>query len=122
MYRLTRRWIKILKSAVTGECFKDIVVQRKFKKPHVCFSKRSINRATFELHESHCLRHIKLCEECGEPVPLKDIDEHFKENHAPQPCGLCGDPIAPDDLQDHQVHYPSVVRPSSRTRGGGSLS
>ena len=69
----------------------------------LCFSKRSIKAATFELHESHCVRHIKLCSVCDEPIPLKEMEDHFKENHAPTPCDLCGSLIAPDELEEHQV-------------------
>lgn len=67
------------------------------------FSKRSINVATFELHESHCLRHIKLCDVCNEPVPVVEMTTHFEENHAPTPCDLCGLQVPADQHEDHKV-------------------
>ena len=67
------------------------------------FSKREIGISTFELHEAHCQRHIRLCEVCQDPVPIQNMEEHFAENHAPTSCDLCGASMPKDKLEEHMV-------------------
>lgn len=67
-------------------------------------SKRDIKESTFVLHESHCKRHITLCEICEEPISIREKDEHFQENHAPVACTICGQLVPKDTLDDHKVN------------------
>ncbi|XP_020595678.1 uncharacterized protein LOC110035738 [Phalaenopsis equestris] len=60
---------------------------------------------------SHCGRDIptvnlqlnQKVSRCGEIVPRKLVDEHFKESHAPKDCSLCSETIEREaDLFEHQ--------------------
>ena len=44
-----------------------------------------------------------LCEICDEPIPIREKDEHFQENHAPKPCPSCGEQIPMDEMEDHEA-------------------
>lgn len=72
-------------------------------------SKRDIPASKFELHETHCQRHMTVCEECEEVVPKQRLEEHKTEFHAPIPCDLCGVTVAKHDLEDHKVGGTLVV-------------
>ncbi len=71
----------------------------------VLCSKRDIKESAFITHEIHCRRFIVLCEHCEEPVPKKDLDDHYEEEHSPQPCELCEDIFPKDQLEDHKVAH-----------------
>ena len=70
-------------------------------------SKRLISAKAFVLHEAHCRRHLRLCPECQEPVPVQDMEEHHRENHAPQSCDRCGATMPADRLEEHLVSITS---------------
>ncbi|PKA65882.1 Protein LONGIFOLIA 1 [Apostasia shenzhenica] len=46
-------------------------------------SDRDIPTLNVELHYAHCSRNLQKCLRCGEMVPKKHADEHYKESHAP---------------------------------------
>ena len=70
---------------------------------HPMPSRMNIKAATFDLHESHCRRHILYCAECEEGVPRQEFDEHVEECHAPSACPLCGESVKKHLLDDHKV-------------------
>lgn len=72
------------------------------------FSKRDIIVASFLLHEVHCKRNLKLCDMCGNPVPKSEIEQHYLEEHAPEPCDLCGEKLPKDGLDAHKVSLTSL--------------
>ncbi|XP_053130622.1 XIAP-associated factor 1 isoform X6 [Hemicordylus capensis] len=51
-------------------------------------SKRNVAAANLSLHEAHCLRFLKVCPDCNEPVALKDMKEHFEKAHEQVRCQL----------------------------------
>ena len=51
----------------------------------------------------HCRRHITLCPVCGDPVPVKEQEEHFQEYHALEACDVCGEQVQRDKLEEHKV-------------------
>ena len=73
--------------------------------PPIPPSERLIPAAAFILHETHCRRHLKLCEVCNEPVPVQDMEEHMAENHAPTSCEWCGASMPRDQLEEHTVRW-----------------
>ncbi|KAL0911853.1 hypothetical protein M5K25_017780 [Dendrobium thyrsiflorum] len=45
---------------------------------------KGIPTINIQLHEAHCSRNLQKCSICGEIVPIKHAEEHFKESHAPE--------------------------------------
>ncbi|KAK3710494.1 hypothetical protein RRG08_021310 [Elysia crispata] len=63
--------------------------------------KRDISAANFVMHEMHCRRHIVLCDNCQEPVPRSEIEQHFNELHAKLPCDKCKLNVEKDQMERH---------------------
>ncbi|XP_039123211.1 XIAP-associated factor 1 [Dioscorea cayenensis subsp. rotundata] len=54
---------------------------------------REIPTSNIDLHYVHCSRNLQKCTICGDMVPTKLADEHYRESHAPIDCSLCGEAI-----------------------------
>ncbi|XP_020577185.1 XIAP-associated factor 1 [Phalaenopsis equestris] len=63
---------------------------------------RDIPTVNIQLHQAHCSRNLQKCSICGEIVPIKHADEHFKESHAPIDCSLCSETIEREGWSLHQ--------------------
>lgn len=63
---------------------------------------RDIPTLNMQLHYAHCSRNLQKCSICGEIVPIKHADEHFKESHAPIDCSLCSETIEREYWSLHQ--------------------
>lgn len=63
---------------------------------------RDIPTINIQLHYAHCSRNLQKCSICGEIVPIKHADEHFKESHAPIDCSLCSKTIEREGWSLHQ--------------------
>ena len=66
-------------------------------------SKRQIAVVNFVMHEVHCRRNIVLCENCDEPVPKSELQEHFDEYHVKVKCEKCGQSVEKLAVEDHMV-------------------
>lgn len=62
-----------------------------------------IQETNFVLHEVHCKTKLKLCDLCGDYVPKTELNQHYLDEHAPEPCDLCGDKLPRDKLDAHKV-------------------
>ena len=54
------------------------------------------------MHTMHCHKNIKLCNQCQEPVPVSQMDEHFEEYHVKVKC-KCGLEIEKGEVEQHEV-------------------
>ncbi|XP_069073322.1 XIAP-associated factor 1 [Pleurodeles waltl] len=65
--------------------------------------KKNVALTNFSLHEVHCRRFLKVCPECGEPVPHKDMQQHQDESHRKVKCDLCHQSIQQYLLEEHKA-------------------
>lgn len=54
------------------------------------------------LHENFCLKYVKKCEICDEPVNIDDMDDHIVENHKKIDCYDCGKYMDKKLLSSHK--------------------
>ncbi|XP_045149459.1 XIAP-associated factor 1 [Echinops telfairi] len=64
--------------------------------------KRSVASAHFALHEAHCMRFLVLCPTCEEPVPKKELKEHFEDKHMEVKCAMCRQTMQKYLLEVHE--------------------
>jgi len=55
------------------------------------------------MHELHCIRHMKLCPKCNEPVNKNAMQEHMETEHKEIKCPACGMKVYEKQLTQHQV-------------------
>lgn len=63
---------------------------------------RSIPLLNFDLHYAHCSRNLEKCNVCGDMVPRKHAEEHYRSTHAHVKCSLCGQEMEPEKLEVHE--------------------
>ncbi|XP_063677483.1 XIAP-associated factor 1-like [Bolinopsis microptera] len=51
--------------------------------------KRDIPAANLDLHLSHCIKNLRLCTLCDDPIPIREFEDHIKEEHAEVECSKC---------------------------------
>ena len=49
---------------------------------NIYYSKRDIPAANLDLHLSHCIKNLRLCTLCDDPIPIREFEDHIKEEHA----------------------------------------
>lgn len=65
--------------------------------------KKDVASSNFSLHEVHCLRFLKVCAECRQSVPHKDMKQHQEESHKKVRCDLCHQSIQQYLLEEHKA-------------------
>uniref|UniRef100_A0ACD5YYV1 Uncharacterized protein n=1 Tax=Avena sativa TaxID=4498 RepID=A0ACD5YYV1_AVESA len=63
---------------------------------------REIPSSNIALHSAHCARNLQKCENCGDMVPRKHMEEHYDENHAPVNCSRCKQTVEHELLDLHK--------------------
>ncbi|XP_006863539.1 PREDICTED: XIAP-associated factor 1 [Chrysochloris asiatica] len=70
----------------------------------VCqYCKRNVASAHFTLHEVHCMRFLVICQECEEPVPKKEMEEHLEDKHKEVECTMCHQNVQKYLLDAHET-------------------
>ncbi|XP_042636437.1 XIAP-associated factor 1 [Orycteropus afer afer] len=64
---------------------------------------RSVDSAHFILHEVHCVRFLAICPECKEPIPKKEMEEHFENMHKEVECAMCQQNMQKHLLEVHET-------------------
>ncbi|XP_029475521.1 TRAF-type zinc finger domain-containing protein 1 [Rhinatrema bivittatum] len=64
--------------------------------------KKDIPMANFTIHEIHCRRNIAVCQNCMEPVPKSEMEDHIESEHAQITC-KCGMKFEKNHLEKHET-------------------
>lgn len=62
---------------------------------------RDIPKDNFEIHSVHCVRNIRNCAVCTEPVPITLMQEHIERMHSMLNCPRCREQVRGADMEDH---------------------
>ncbi|KAK7882808.1 hypothetical protein WMY93_028982 [Mugilogobius chulae] len=74
--------------------------------------KKAVAEANFALHESHCSRFLRLCQDCNENVPVSEMEQHRQEQHTQVKCPKCRKKMERRLLPEHQEEEcPERVQP-----------
>ncbi|XP_071789855.1 uncharacterized protein [Asterias amurensis] len=66
--------------------------------------KRDIPSVNYVTHQTHCSRNIVLCNQCKEPVPRSEMEEHNDEYHAKVTC-KCGEAVEKCKQEEHDAEH-----------------
>lgn len=54
------------------------------------------------LHESFCIKHVKCCEICQEPINIDELQDHIDEKHKNIGCNDCGKDLEKARFSSHK--------------------
>ncbi|KAL5265360.1 hypothetical protein ACHWQZ_G006184 [Mnemiopsis leidyi] len=70
--------------------------------------KRDIPAANLDLHLSHCVKNLRLCTLCDDPIPIREFEDHIKEEHAEIECSKCKSKFQQGDEDLHESVCPEA--------------